>query len=272
MKRRRVHALVLLLLITGMVLYPMVWAVINSLKSSRELAMDPMGLPTSLRVENYVEAWTQGNMARYMWNSVVIALPTVAAVLTVSVLGGYAFAQLTFAGRNSMYLYVVAGLAIPFVVIIIPLYFQMRTLGLLNSYWSVILPQVAIILPFGTLLARSFMVDIPRSVLDAGIIDGCNSFQLLRHIVVPAIGPALSSLAIFAFMWTWNQLFLPMVMITQSAYRPIPVGLTYFQTNYGMNIPVVAAGAVIASLPVVLVYMAFQRHFIRGLTVGAVKG
>lgn len=265
-------AFVIVLILTIAVLYPAAWAVINSLKSSRDLAVNPMGLPSTLQVENYALAWTQGNLGRYMLNSAIIALPTVTAVLAVSVLAGFAFAHLRFVGRTISYLYVVAGLAIPIVVVIIPLFFQMRTLGLLNTYWSVILPQIAIILPFGTLLTRSFMLDIPQSMLDAGIIDGCNSLQLLRFIVVPAIGPALSSLVIFSFMWTWNQLFLPMVMISSSRYRPIPVGLTYFQGNFGTNIPVLAAAAVIASIPVVVVYVMFQRQFIRGLTVGAVKG
>ena len=158
------------------------------------------------------------------------------------------------------------------VVIIIPLFFQMRSFGLLNTYWSVILPQIAIILPFGTVLTRNFMLDVPGSLLDAGTIDGCNSWQLLWLVIVPCIRPALASLVIFSFMWTWNQLFLPMVMITDTDLRPLPVGLTYFQGQFGTNVPVLAAAAIVASLPVVIMYLLFQRHFIRGLTVGAIKG
>ena len=261
-----------LLVLTVLVTYPSAWALINSLKTSAELARGPLALPTTLALSNYVEAWVQGQFGLYMLNSFVIALPTVAAVLVISVLAGYAFAHLRFRGKTILYLYVVAGLAIPFVVIIIPLFFQMRSFGLLNTHWSVILPQIAIILPFGTVLTRNFMLDVPRSLLDAGTIDGCNSLQLLWHVVVPSIRPALASLVIFSFMWTWNQLFLPMVMLTDTDLRPLPVGLTYFQGQFGTNVPVLAAAAIVASLPVVLMYLLFQRQFIRGMTVGAIKG
>lgn len=265
-------AIVALLVLSILVTYPSAWALINSLKTSAELANNPLGLPASLAFANYLEAWVQGRFGIYMLNSFIIALPTVAGVLLISVLAGYAFAHLKFRGKMVLYLYVVAGLAIPFVVIIIPLFFQMRSFGLLNTHWSVILPQIAIILPFGTVLTRNFMLDVPRSLLDAGTIDGCNSWQLLWLVIVPCIRPALASLVIFSFMWTWNQLFLPMVMITDSDLRPLPVGLTYFQGQFGTNVPVLAAAAIVASLPVVIMYLLFQRHFIRGLTVGAVKG
>ena len=261
-----------LLVLSVLVTYPSAWALINSLKSSAELANNPLGLPVSLAFANYLEAWVRGRFGIYMLNSFMIALPTVAAVLVLSVLAGYAFAHLKFRGKMVLYLYVVAGLAIPFVVIIIPLFFQMRSFGLLNTHWSVILPQIAIILPFGTVLTRNFMLDVPRSLLDAGTIDGCNSWQLLWLVIVPCIRPALASLVIFSFMWTWNQLFLPMVMITDTDLRPLPVGLTYFQGQFGTNVPVLAAAAIVASLPVVIMYLLFQRQFIRGLTVGAIKG
>lgn len=265
-------AIVVLLILAAAVTFPSAWAVINSLKTSAELANNPLGLPSTPTFSNYAEAWVQARFGTYMLNSFIIAIPTVICVVIISTLGGYAFAHFEFVGKNVLYLYVVAGLAIPFVVIIIPLYFQMRAFGLLNTHVSVILPQIAAILPFGTVLTRNFMLEIPRSLLDAGTIDGCNSFQLLTNIVVPSIWPALTSLMVFSFMWTWNQLFLPMVMLTDSTLRPLPVGLTYFQGQYGTNIPVLAAAAIMASLPVVIMYLLLQRQFVHGLTAGGVKG
>ena len=261
-----------LLFLSFLVTYPSVWAVLNSLKTSAETAANPGGLPSGLYIDNYVEAWVRGRFGEYLLNSIIIAAPTVVAVLVISVLSGYAFAHLNFRGKSLLYGYVVAGLSIPFVVIIIPLFFQMRSFGLLNTHWAVILPQIAIILPFGVVLTRNFMLDVPAALLEAGIMDGCNRLRLLISIVVPTIRPALTSLMVFSFMWTWNQLFLPMVMITRTELRPLPVGLTYFQGQYGTNIPVIAAAAIIASVPVVVMYFLFQRQFVRGLTLGAVKG
>lgn len=261
-----------LLFLSFLVTYPSAWAVLNSLKTSAETASNPGGLPSRIYLDNYIEAWVRGRFGEYMLNSVIIAVPTVTAVLVISVLAGYAFAHLQFRGKNIIYGYVVAGLSVPFVVMIIPLFFQMRSFGLLNTHWAVILPQIAIILPFGAVLTRNFMLDVPSALLEAGTMDGCNRLRLLTDIVVPTIRPALSSLVVFSFMWTWNQLFLPMVMITRTELRPLPVGLTYFQGQYGTNIPVVAAAAIIASVPVVVMYFLFQRQFVRGLTLGAIKG
>jgi ABC-type glycerol-3-phosphate transport system permease component len=262
----------LLLILTFVVTYPSIWAVMNSLKTAADRMANPAGLPRTLDFDNYVEAWVKGQFGKYMLNSVIISIPSVVAVLILSVLAGYAFAHFKFRGKDILYGYVVAGLSVPFVVIIIPLFFEMRDFGLLNTHLAVILPQVAIILPFGVVLTRNFMLDVPTELLEAGIMDGCGELRVLTAIVLPVIRPALSSLVVFSFMWTWNQLFLPMVMITQTELRPLPVGLTYFQGQYGTNIPVIAAAAIIASLPVVVMYWLFQRQFVRGLTLGAVKG
>jgi ABC-type glycerol-3-phosphate transport system permease component len=193
-------------------------------------------------------------------------------VLVLCILSGFAFAFYKFHGKTALYIYVVAGLSIPFYTIIIPLYFQLRTLNLLNTHWAVIIPQTAITLPFGVLLMRSFMLSIDRAFIEAAQIDGCAPMRLLSWIIVPMSTPAISSLLIFTFMWTWNNLFLPMVVITKSELRTIPLGLTFFQGEYSTEVTLLCATAVVSSLPVLLTYLLFQGQFIRGITAGGIRG
>lgn len=262
---------VLMLSIAVLVFYPIFSAFINSFKTEVGLALNPIGFPDRWRFANYRDAWLVANVSGFFVNSVAIAFPTVLGVLICATLAGYAFAHLRFPGRNLLYLLFVAGLAIPLELVIISLFFQMRDMKLLNTYWSVVFPQIGLILPFGVLLMRSFILDIPKGMIDAGHIDGCSDWQALWYIVIPCIRPAMSSLIVFSFMWTWNNLFLPTVMITEGSMRTIPTGLTYFQGQYGTNVPLLAAAAIIASLPVVIMYVMFQRQFVAGITVGAMK-
>jgi raffinose/stachyose/melibiose transport system permease protein len=254
-----------------LMMYPFLWTIINSLKSGQDFALNTMGLPTRIIWKNYRDAWVVASIGLFTLNSIVIAVPTVFMVITLSVLAAYAFAYLEFRFKMTLYLYIIAGFAIPLEVVIIPLFFQMRDLRLLNTYWSVIAPQIALLLPFGVLIIRSFMLNVDKAIIDAARIDGCGSLRLLVSVVVPCIIPAITSLLIFAFMWTWNSLFLPMVMITKNQLRTIPLGLTLFQGQYGTNVTLLSAAAVMACLPVVVIYLIFQGQFIRGITAGAVK-
>jgi raffinose/stachyose/melibiose transport system permease protein len=176
-----------------------------------------------------------------------------------------------FRGRDIAFGIILAGLAIPLDILIIPLFYQLLDMELLNTHWAVILPTAAKIIPFGVLLLRSFMEELPSEILDAGKIDGCSTLQLLRHVVVPLSGPCLTSLLVFTFMWTWNMFFLPVVMIQEDSMRTLPIGLNYFQGKHTQHIPLLMAGATISSVPIVVIYMIFQRQFIKGIVAGAVK-
>jgi len=233
--------------------------------------MNSMGFPSRLMFSNYVDAWGVANVGLYTFNSLLVAGPTVVLVILISLLGAFVFAFQEFKLKMILYIYVISGFAIPIEVVVIPLFFQMRDYHLLNTYWSVILPQSALLLPFGVLIIRSFMLNVDRAIIDAARIDGCSSFRLLFSVVIPCIVPAISSLLIFSFMWTWNSLFLPMVMITRNEIRTLPLGLTYFQGQYGTNITLLSAASVMACLPVIIIYLIFQGQFIRGITAGAVK-
>jgi raffinose/stachyose/melibiose transport system permease protein len=200
-----------------------------------------------------------------------VAIPTVILIILLALLAAYAFAKMDFFAKNALFVFFLVGLTIPMSVLIIPLFYEMRALNLLNTSWALIFPQVAKQLPFAILLLYSFIRDLPRDILDAGLIDGCNRRTLLRHIVLPMSAPAMVTLIVFTFMWSWNNFLLPIILIHEDASRTLPVGLNAFRGRFVNDIPLMMAGATITYLPVLIVYLVFQRQFIQGISAGALK-
>lgn len=187
-------------------------------------------------------------------------------------MGAYAFALQRFRGKKVFEMLVLMGLVVPLEIIIVPLYYDVQNMHLMNTHWAVILPTVAMNLPFGIFLLAGFIKDIPSSLLESAKMDGISDWQAIRYIIVPIIRAALISLLIFIFMWTWNSYMLPNIMIKTEAMRTLPLGLDFFRGKNSMNLPLVSAASVIISAPVVILYLIFQKNVIRGMMVGAVKG
>jgi raffinose/stachyose/melibiose transport system permease protein len=261
----------LALIFTPFVLVPFIWVILTAVKTPKELSHNPLGLPIDWQWNNFIEAWQVGHFDRYLWNSIIVLIPTLLIILLFSTLAAFAFSQLQFKGKNFLFATMLIGLTVPLDILVIPLFYDLMDMKLLNTYWALILPQAAAILPFGILLLRSFMEDIPREIIDSAQMDGCSNFGLLYYIITPLSTPVLSSLLIFSFMWTWNQFLLPIIFIQDDTLRTLPVGFNFFQGKYVSNIPLTMAGAVISFMPVVIIYMIFQRQFIRGITAGALK-
>jgi raffinose/stachyose/melibiose transport system permease protein len=250
---------------------PITWILLGSVKSRGRIISNPLGLPETWHWDNFIAAWEGGNFSTYFVNSVLVVVPVVVSILVLSLFASYAFALMSFRGRDMLFILFLAGLTIPLAVLIIPLFYEMLALKLLNTLWALILPQIAVALPFSILLLHSFIRDLPREILDSGRIDGCTSFGLLRYIVAPLCRPALLTLLVFNFMWTWNQFLLPIMLIQEDSKRTLPVGLNFFQGQYANDVPLMMAGATITFLPIVIIYVIFQRHFIQGIAAGALK-
>jgi len=250
---------------------PILWVVLTGLKTSQRVSLAPLSLPDEWMWSNFPTAWQVGHFSRYFQNSVLVAVPSTLSVLVLSLLAAYAFAILSFRGKQVLFTLFLAGLTVPESVLVIPLFYEALALKILNTLWALILPQIALSLPFAILLLYSFIRDLPRELLDAGRIDGCTDWTLLVNIVAPLCRPALLSLMVFNFMWAWNDFLLPMILIQNDKFRTLPVGLNYFQGRYLTNLPLLMAGATIAFLPVIVVYALFQRQFIKGITTGALK-
>jgi raffinose/stachyose/melibiose transport system permease protein len=179
---------------------------------------------------------------------------------------------LRFAGSKLLFYLFLVGLMVPFQSIMIPMYYTLNNIHILGTYWAMILPATALGLPFGIFMMQAFFRGMPPELADAARVDGCNEFDVFFRIMFPLAGPAVSSLIVFQFMWTWNAFLMPLIFLQRETLRPVALGLMFFQGRYTTNQALVAAGVTLATLPLIVLYIIFQRQFMRGLTAGAIKG
>lgn len=225
----------------------------------------------ALHLENFAAAWEQGRFGPYMASSVLVAVIVVTLATVLSVLSGYAFGTMDFAGREPLFYLFLLGIMVPTEAIIVPLFFDLRALGLTDTVWGIALPQVAQSVAFGTYWMRAYFRSANRSLIEAAQLDGAGTQRILWSVLVPIGRPAIVTLVLLVFMWTWNEFLIPLVMSPSGSLRTAPLGLAFFQGQYTQGTTLLAAGAVIVALPVVVVYLFLQRHFIRGMLEGAVR-
>ncbi len=260
-----------LILFAFIAFYPIVVMWITALRPANQVMQNPFGLPTGIFLDNIVNAWVKGRFGNYFINSVIITVPTVVGVVILSAFAGYGIARFRFRGRMLIFYTMLLGLTIPFQSVMIPLYYQLLAMGLLGSYLAVILPSIAFGLPFGIFLMQSFFEDLPNELTEAARVDGCSEFRIFRSVMLPLARPAISTLIVFQFMRTWNEFLMPLLYLQDEARRPIPLGLMFFQGAYTRDIGLIAAGVSLSTIPVIIIYLIFQRQFVKGLTAGAVK-
>ena len=257
---------------TAVVGYPVLWMLLQSFKTKFELYSNIWGLPQQLFVDNYVQAWRIARMGTYILNSVIVSVGTVALVLVVASLAGYAFAKMRFPGRDVLFYTFVFTLIVPVQVTIIPLYAVVSGLGLSNTYFALILPYAAAGLPLSIFLLRAFFASVPREIEEAARIDGCSELAAFWRVVLPISGPGLATVTILQFLGAWNEFLLALIFIRNPALRTIPLGLQAFFFEYSVEWGYLFAALAMATVPVIVVYVVMQRQFIKGLTAGAVTG
>lgn len=224
-----------------------------------------------LHPENFVEAWGQGQFSTYMRNSVLVSLTVVAVSVVVSVLAGYAFGTMTFRGSTGLFYLFLFGIMVPAEAIVVPLFFDLRQLRLVNTLVAVAGPQIAQSIAFGTYWMRTYFRASDRAITEAAIVDGAAPRQVLWRVQAPIARPAILTLVVLVFMWTWNEFLIPLVMSPSGTLRTAPLGLAFFQGQHVTNYALMGAAAVTVAAPVVIVYLFAQRYFIAGMTEGAVK-
>jgi raffinose/stachyose/melibiose transport system permease protein len=221
---------------------------------------------------NLATAWDEGDFATHLRSSAIVAVSVVAISTVLSILAGYAFGLMRFRGSQVLFYLFLLGLMVPLEAIVVPLYYDLRDAGLTDTYWALILPQAALSTAFGTFWMRAFFRSVPRSLIEAARLDGSTSWVTLWRIVLPLGRPAVLTMIVLVFMWTWNEFLLALVMVSDESLRTAPLGLAFFQGRNTSDEGLLAAGALIVALPVVVVYLFLQRHFIRGMLGAAVKG
>jgi ABC-type glycerol-3-phosphate transport system permease component len=258
--------------ITLLALFPIYFMLVTSLKTPEDYAANHFGLPAHPTLSNFTEALGGSKFIIWFGNSVLLTVGSVLASCLIAMLAAFALAKLNVPGAGFWYNLMTVLMVIPPVVMVIPLFQFMVNIGLINSYQGVILIYTGLLLPFSIFLLTNFFREVPDSLLEAAAIDGATTFKSLVEIILPLSTPAFVTLVIVNALWVWNELLISVVFLQNDMMKTLMVGLTVFQSRYTLNIPATMAGLVIATIPILVLYIGGQKFFIEGLTAGANKG
>lgn len=252
------------------VLIPIVWTVLGSFKSTAELSANPPTiLPSSWSLTNYTQALTRFEFGTFLRNSVVVMVGATALTLTINSLAAYALAKFNFRGRDALFLLTLATIMIPLQVILIPVYQVIASLGLVNTLWGLIVPAAAT--PTGVFLLRQYMLSLPDELLEAARIDGAGELRIFWRIVLPLCRPALAVVAIFSMMWRWNDYVWPSIVAQNESVYTLPVALARFSAQEVVPFNLILAMSVVSIVPVVILFLFFQRQIVQGIAATGIK-
>lgn len=271
---RGAQALVQALLIanTLLVILPILFMVLSSFKTTREIFQRPFSLPARLTWQNYASVWEAAHFRVYFQNSVLVTVVSMALILVTGTLAAYALGRYRFRGNDLIYLYFLAGIMVPIRLAIIPLFILMRDLRLLDTYWSLVLVYAASGLPSAIFILTGFFRTLPRDLDNAARIDGAGELGVLLRVMLPLVRPALAIVTVYNIIPIWNDFFFPLVFIHQDRLKTLPLGMTVFFGEFATNWALLFAGLTLAAAPVIGLYILMSRQFIKGLTAGAIKG
>ncbi len=275
MKRKwtlgRMAITLLMLVVALLFIYPFVWMLLTSFKLEKDVLTYPPALfNRSFTISNYAGIWTRVPFFRYFINTVLFSGGVTFVSLFLDTMAGYSFARLHFRGRDTLFMLVLITLMIPFQVIMVPLYYEVYKLGLLSTYLGLILPRATN--AFGIFMMRQFFVSLPIGLEEAARIDGCSEFRIFRCIMLPLCKPAVISLAIFHFMYNWNDLLYPLILVTGSEMYTLSSGLAMFMGTHVVEYALLMAGGVLTLLPILTAYVSAQKYFIKGIAMTGLKG
>mgnify|MGYP001164642474 FL=1 len=277
-RRRRVVTktaglgLVHIVLILGAIfmVLPFVWMLLTSFKDQSEVfTYSIQWLPSRINLEGYREVWSEIPFARMYLNSFIVAMSVTVCQLVTSALAGYAFARLDFPGRDVVFMIYLSAMMIPHQATVIPSFLLMRKFNMVDRYSSLILPFAAG--PFGAFMLRQFFMSMPRSLEEAAIIDGCSRFGVLRNVVLPLCKPALVTLGLFQFMFSWNSFMWPLIVTNKMSMRTLQVGLALLRAEVSTEWPMLMAATVMATVPILVAFLAAQRQFIESIAFTGLK-
>ncbi|MDW4573761.1 carbohydrate ABC transporter permease [Microbacterium sp. M3] len=259
------------LVVIALMLGPVLYIIIGGFRTNSEITVDPSGLPASWNPQNYVDVLTSGLFWNEVLNSTMVGLATTAGAVVLGLMASYVIARYDFVGRGALYALFAAGLMFPITVAITPLYIVVRNLGLMNSLPGVILPQIAFALPTTIIILVPFLKAIPDEIQEAAYIDGCGRLSFFWRMVLPLAVPGVITVAILAFIGSWNGYLLPLFILNDEAQFTLPLGVQAFSSQYSVDTAKVLAFTSLSMLPALVFFSLFERRIVGGLT-GAVKG
>ena len=266
----KVVGVIVLIILAILFLFPLYWIITGSFKSQQVInAAVPQWFPLEPTIGNYQRLFEKPAMT-WVWNTVFMCVMSMGLTCITASMGGYALAKKHFAGNRIIFSIFIIAMALPKQVILIPLLKEMAWLRLHNTLWAVILPTVG--WPFGVFLMKQFSENIPNELLEASRIDGAGETRTFLEIVLPLIAPGIGALAIFTFISTWNDYFLQLIMLNDTQVLTISLGIAKLQSELSTDFGLIMAGAALGSVPIIIIFLIFQKFFTRGITMGAVKG
>ncbi len=273
-KGRKVFITLAIAIMSGyvlLILYPLMNMILSSFKSNRAILTTPFALPQALSFTTYKTVWIDKGFSGYFTNSLLVTSVAMGFVLLFGSMASYGISRYTYRGNTFVYMLFLSGIMLPLKAAIIPLFLLIKTLGLINSRWSVILIFMAMGLPSTVFILAGFMKAIPIELEYAAKIDGCNDFTIYRLIVMPMVAPAVALVTIYNSVPIWNDFFFPLVFLQSNAVKTLPVGLSTFFGQHSTNWSLLFTGLTIAILPMLILYLFMSKYFIKGMTAGAVK-
>jgi ABC-type glycerol-3-phosphate transport system permease component len=261
-----------LLVVALLVIFPGYFMFMTAFKTPEGYSLNKFDFPNPITPNNFITALRGGRFFLWFGNSIALSAGAVLLSTVVSALAAFALARMRFVGRNPLLTVITALIVIPPVVMIIPLFLLLARLQLISTYPGAILVYAGLLTPFSIYLLTNFFKSIPQEIIEAALIDGASTFDVLWRIVVPLSGPALVTLIVVNTLAVWNDLLVALVLLPQDDMRTLMVGITVFGSRYNSDIPVAMAGMLLASIPMLVLYLVGQRYFIRGLVAGALKG
>ena len=266
------YKVLFLAIVAVFVATPLIATVLGGFKSLGELRTNPFGLPNVWEWENYRGMLLSKRYWQLLGNSLIISSMTVVLTLIAASMAAFVFAQIKFFGSTMLMNYITMGLLFPAATAILPLFIKVRDLGLLDSYFGVVLPQVAFALAMSILLLRRFFKDIPYELLEAALVDGCSYVDFFRHVTLPLSRPILATVGTIVFVNSWNAYLIPLIMLNSDDLYPWPLGIMVYQGEYSSEWNLILAFVTLTILPTIILFLFAQKHIVAGLTAGAVKG
>ena len=264
--------LIVLTALTGLTLMPFLWVITSAFKSNTEIFGSMTLLPKTWSWTNFREVWTSGSFDIYFRNNLIVAIAATVISVAIAAPAGYAFAKTSLRNIPGLFYIYLFGITLPIEAIVVPLFYQVKNLGLVDNLWGLILAMVGVGVPFGVYLMRSFFRDLPDSLVEAARLDGANDWEIFSRIMLPLAKPGLLALGVFSFLGAWNEFFLSILILISDSNRTIPLGLVRFQQENMSDYGALFAAITMAIIPSILIYVVLQRSFISGLAAGATKG
>jgi ABC-type glycerol-3-phosphate transport system permease component len=269
-----IRLLTVALLVIGslLALFPLYFLFVTAFKGQAEFVTNQLGLPQHPVLTSFETAFAGREVPLWFLNSIIVTGLSVGGVTLIGSLAAYAFAKMRFWAKDTLFNGIISLMVVPPVVMIIPIFVLMVNIHLVNSLLSAILVYIGLMLPFSIYLLTSFFQTVSQEIVDAAVVDGCSDFMVYLKIMLPLAKPALATLVIVNSLFVWNELLVALILLQRNELKTLMVGLTAFKSRYNMNVPVTMAGLAIATVPLIILYLAGQKMFIRGLVAGSLKG